>query len=138
MRFLAVVRWRDEAPPEAHEVAQLAHRGGRRPGLGHEVAAQEVGEDARVDLVGLHARRGDRLDVRGVRQLDLGGAAAERVVGVVPAAGRLEDDGAVVGHDRGDLLGGQVALGEDLAAGVHEAVLGAHLVHVEPQVVALA
>ena len=94
-----------------------------------------MGKDARVDAVGLDARRGDRLDPRGVRQLDDIGAVAERVVGVVPAAGRLKDDSAVPGgNDRGDLLGGQVALGEDLAAGIHEAVLGADLVDVEPEV----
>ena len=44
------------------------------------------------------------LTCEGSAKLDLGGAAAQDVAGVTPAAGRLEDDGAVLRDDVRDLL----------------------------------
>ena len=74
--------------------------------------------------------------MRGVGELHLRAGRAEGVVGGVPAPGGLEDHGAVgAGDEAGHRLGRHVAFSEDLAGGVHEAVLGAHLVHVESQVV---
>ncbi len=50
-----------ERHPVAQEIAQVAQLPRGDVGLGEQIGAQQVGERAGVDRVGLHARRGDRL-----------------------------------------------------------------------------
>ncbi|HQJ36198.1 MAG TPA: hypothetical protein PL156_13660, partial [Rhodoglobus sp.] len=58
---------------------------------------------------------------------------SSRTSGGAPAARGLEDHGVVgCGDEGGYRLGRYAAFAEDLAGGVHEAVLGANLVDVEP------
>jgi len=50
-----------ERHPVPQEIAQVAQLGRGDVGLGQQIGAQQMGERAGVDGVGLHARRGDRL-----------------------------------------------------------------------------
>jgi hypothetical protein len=55
--------------PPPQSLAQLAVLQRRDPQLGHQVSAAELGEHARVDLVGLAGERRDVADLAGVRDL---------------------------------------------------------------------
>ena len=62
----------------AETLSQLAILERRDPQRGHQVAAHELGEHARVDPVGLARQRRDRLDLPRVRDLELPAAARSR------------------------------------------------------------
>jgi hypothetical protein len=57
--------------PLAEQIAQVAQLARRHIGLGQQIGAQQVGERAGVDGVGLHPRGGDRLGAQRVGKVQL-------------------------------------------------------------------
>ena len=83
---------RDAVAQQITQVAQLTRRD---IGLRQQVAAQQVRERARVDRVGLHPRRGDRLGPERVREVQLVAGVLEQIGQPLPAVGRLQRDPAL-------------------------------------------
>jgi len=76
----------------AQQVAQVAQLARRHISLGQQVGAQQMRQRARVDRVGLDARRGDRLGPQRVREVQLVARVLEQLGQPLPAVGRLDGD----------------------------------------------
>jgi hypothetical protein len=76
----------------AQQLPQLPQLPRRDVGLRKEIGAQQVGERARVDGVGLHPRGGDRLRVPRMGEVELDPLALEQVGKPLPAEGGLQGD----------------------------------------------
>jgi hypothetical protein len=110
--------------PPTEPLAQLAVRQRRHPQLGHQLTAAQLGEYARVDLVGLARQRRDVADLARVRDLHLPTRAHKRVADPDRAAHHLHDRahlGAALDHEPRQtvLVGGHRTLADD-RAGVTE------------------
>jgi hypothetical protein len=70
----------DQVQAEPRALARLADVRLRQPDRGHQVAPAELGQDARVDAVGLAGQRCQPLDARSVGDLDLPAGELELVV----------------------------------------------------------
>ena len=79
-----------EADPLAQELAQLAQLAGSDVGLGKQARAQQLGQGACVDGVGLDAGGGDRARAERVGEMELDPLALEQVGQPLPAEGSLE------------------------------------------------
>ena len=112
--------------PPAQQFAQcpLIERG--HPERGDEVAADELGEHARVDAVGLAGQRCDRLDLARVRDLDDPARLLEAVTDPRSTAHHLQAAAHVRAQPRDQprqavLVGRDRALDRDLTALIERA-----------------
>jgi hypothetical protein len=80
----------------AQQVAQIPElaRGDIR--LRQQVGAQQVRQRPRVDRVGLHARRCDRLGAQRMRQMQLAAAILQQLRQPLPTVGGLQREGRLV------------------------------------------
>ena len=76
----------------AEQLTERAQLSRRDVGLGEQIGAQQVGERARIDGVGLHPRGGDRLRVPRMGRVELDPLTLEQVCQPLPPESGLERD----------------------------------------------
>lgn len=89
----AHVREHEALAQQVPQVTQLARRD---VGLRQQVGAQQLRQRARIDGVGLHARRRDRLRAQRMRQVQLAPLGLEQLREPLPAVGRLQREASVL------------------------------------------
>jgi hypothetical protein len=133
IRFFNAVRWRTRWSLKRARSRSARTSGVGSGDLGHEVTSCQLGQDPRVDLVGLGGERGDALDLGRIRDRDIPATQLERVVDEARPGHRLDRRAHLLTPPQD--MGGQRPEGVGVRAdGGHlnrPAVLIEH-VHVEP------
>jgi len=79
-----------EHKPLAQQIAQIAQLTRSDVGLRQQIGAQQLRQRARIDRVGLHPRRSDRLRAQRMREMQLAALALQQLRQPLPTVGRLE------------------------------------------------